>query len=182
MRSELPAFDELQEAVAVATEGLTVARILELGTGTGETARRVLERHPAARLTGIDGSAEMLAAARAVLPSDRTDDLLVRDIAADLPAGPFDLAISALAVHHLDGPAKAQLFCRIADILRPGGRFVMGDVIVPADPADAVTPLSPDYDLPSSKGDLVIWLQQAGLESRITWEQNDLAVFVAARP
>jgi SAM-dependent methyltransferase len=68
MRSELPAFHELQEAVAVATEGLTVARILELGTGTGETARRVLERHPAARLTGIDVSAEMLAAAAPCFP------------------------------------------------------------------------------------------------------------------
>lgn len=182
MRSEVPAFDEFQEHVAVATAGPTVTRVLELGTGTGETAGRVLERHPAARLTGIDVSAEMLATAREALPADRIDDLLVREIQDDLPEGPFDLVISALTVHHLDGPAKVHLFRRIAGVLRSGGRFVMGDVIVPDDPAAAVTPLTPDYDLPSTTQDLVTWLQEAGFETRVAWELKDLAVFVADRP
>jgi trans-aconitate methyltransferase len=96
MHSEVPAFDEFQERVAAATVGLTVNRILELGTGTGETARHVLERHPAARLTGIDMSAEMLARAQETLPSARIADLLVQGIQDDLPEGPFDLVISAL--------------------------------------------------------------------------------------
>ena len=42
MREDLPRYDELQETVAAATAGLEVRRILELGTGTGETARRLL--------------------------------------------------------------------------------------------------------------------------------------------
>ena len=33
------------------------------------------------------------------------------------PAGPFDLVASALAVHHLDGPGKAELFRRLAGVL-----------------------------------------------------------------
>jgi hypothetical protein len=37
-------------------------------------------------------------------------------------------------------PVKADLFARIAARLRPGGRFVLGDVVVPEDPADVVTP------------------------------------------
>jgi tRNA (cmo5U34)-methyltransferase len=177
MHAEVPAFDELQERVAAATAGQAVTRILELGTGTGETSRRVLERHPAASLTGIDISADMLAEARETLPPDRVADLLVQGIQEDLPKGPFDLVISALAVHHLQGPAKATLFRRVAGVLQPGGRFVMGDVVTPEDPTDAVTPLSEGYDFPSSKDDLLQWLRAAGLETRIVWKFKDLAVF-----
>jgi tRNA (cmo5U34)-methyltransferase len=181
MHSEVPAFDEFQERVADATIGLTVGRVLELGTGTGETARRVLVRHPTARLTGIDVSVEMLARARESLPSARITDLLVQGIQDDLPEGPYDLVISALTIHHLDGPAKADLFRRLGGVLRSGGRFVMGDVVVPANPMAAVTPLSPDYDLPSSIGELTGWLQEAGFETRVAWEFKDLAIFVADR-
>jgi tRNA (cmo5U34)-methyltransferase len=182
MHSEVPGFDELQERVAAASAGSTVTRILELGTGTGETSRRVLERHPAARLTGIDISQDMLAEARESLPSDRVAGLLVQGIQDDLPEGPYDLVISALAVHHLQGPAKAKLFRGVAGVLRPGGRFVMGDVVVPEDPADAVTPLSENYDFPSTKEALVQWLREAGLETRIVWELKDLAIFSAETP
>jgi hypothetical protein len=55
----------------------------------------------------------------------------------------------------------------------------MGDVVVPDDPAAAVTPLSPDYDLPSTPGELARWLQEAGFETRVEWEFKDLAIFIA---
>ncbi len=145
--------------MAAATAGLTVTRILVLGTGTGEIARPVLGRHRAARLTGIDVSEEMLERAREVLSPDQVENLFVQAIQDDLPRGPFDLVISALTIHHLDGPAKADLFGRLAVVLRPGGRFVMGDVVVPDDPENAVTPLSVAYDLPSTIGDLERWLR-----------------------
>jgi hypothetical protein len=38
---------------------------------------------------------------------------------------------SVLAAHHLGGPGKADLFRRVAAGLAPGGRFVLGDVVVP---------------------------------------------------
>ena len=56
-----------------------------------------------------------------------------------LPVGNIDLVVSALAVHHLDGAGKADLFARIPARRRSGGRFVLGDVVVPDDPADVVT-------------------------------------------
>src|SRR4051794_40351178 len=108
--SEVPAYSRLQDEVAAATGHLrsAVGRVLDLGTGTGETARRVLARHPDAALTGIDESEGMLAAARAVLGP--AADLRVARLEDELPSGPFDLVVSALAVHHLDGPGKADLF------------------------------------------------------------------------
>ena len=145
MAEEVPAYARLQDEVAAATAGLEVARALELGTGTGETARRVLAVHPDAALVGVDASADMLA--HADLPGA---DLRVARLEDPLPGGPFDLVFSALAVHHLDGPGKADLFARVAAVLAPAGRFVLGDVVVPEDPADVVTPIDGVYDRPSS--------------------------------
>ena len=88
------------------------------------------------------------------------------------PTESFDLVVSALAVHHLDGPAKADLFARVAERLRPGGRFVLGDVIVPVDPADAVTPIDPTYDRPSSTAEQLTWLAACGLDARIGWQHR----------
>src|SRR6185312_5810462 len=70
IHAEIPLYDEFQDAVAGAT-GAGASRVLELGTGTGETARRLLARHPSAILVGVDESASMLAAAREALPGDR---------------------------------------------------------------------------------------------------------------
>ena len=55
MREEVPDYERLQDETAAAT-GAGAQRLLELGTGTGETARRVLARHPAAVLVGLDAS------------------------------------------------------------------------------------------------------------------------------
>jgi tRNA (cmo5U34)-methyltransferase len=37
----------------------------------------------------------------------------------------------------------------VAGVLAPGGRFVFGDVVVPEDPADVVTPIDGVYDTPT---------------------------------
>ena len=175
MESELPDYYRLQDAAAAAT-GSGAARLLELGTGTGESALRVLARHPGASLVGIDESADMLRVARERLPDA---DLLVSRLEDALPDGPFDLVFSVLAIHHLDGPGQADLFERIAVVLDPGGRLVIGDVVVPDDPADATTPLSPDYDLPSRADDQLAWLADAGFDASVAWTAGDLAVIVA---
>jgi tRNA (cmo5U34)-methyltransferase len=177
MREEIPAYDRLQDQVARAAAGLRVELIMDLGVGTGETAARVLALYPAAALVGIDDSAAMLAHARARLGDDQ--DLRIGRLEQPLPTGTFDLVISALAVHHLDADGKRDLFRRIADSLRPGGRFVLADVVVPEHDDDAVTPLSPDYDLPDRAEDQLRWLEDAGLRARIVWSENDLVVIVA---
>ncbi|HUB05156.1 MAG TPA: Sua5/YciO/YrdC/YwlC family protein [Solirubrobacteraceae bacterium] len=179
IREDLPAYDSLQDEL-VGASGTGARRILELGTGTGETGRRLLARHPEAEFVGVDENEQMLAVARDALPGGRVS-LVPGRIEDPLPDGPFDLVASALCVHHLDGLAKAELFGRVRDALVPDGLFVLADVVVPVDPALATTPLTPGYDRPSPLADQLRWLAEAGLEPRVVWEHGDLAVVAARR-
>src|SRR5256714_2552128 len=179
MLAEIPRYAELQDRVASATEGAPAENVLELGTGTGETARRILTLHPAARWTGVDASEAMLTSARKALPAA---DLRRSRLEDPLPPGPFDLVVSVLAIHHLDGDGKADLFRRIADVLTPGGRFVLGDVVVPRREEDAQVEVDWVVDLPDRLDDQLGWLRDAGLEPETLWEWKDLAVVRATRP
>ena len=179
VRSDVPAYDVFQDSVAAAS-GAGAGRILDLGTGTGETARRVLARHPEAFLVGVDENEGMLAVASSQLPPERVD-LRVGRIEEPLPEGSFDVVITALCVHHLDGSGKADLFRRVHEAVVPGGLFVLGDVVVPVDPSLATTPLTPGYDRPSPLADQLGWLREAGFTPSVTWEQGDLAVVAARR-
>jgi tRNA (cmo5U34)-methyltransferase len=175
---EVPSYLELQQQVVAATSGLGADTILELGIGTGETARRVHELHPGARLTAIDSSAEMLGRAREVVAGD----LRLARLQDPLPDGPFDLVVSALAIHHLDSAEKQDLFRRIAEVLRPGGSFVLGDLVVPDSETDVVTQVDWDYDLPDRLDDQLDWLRAANLDPETRWSYKDLAVVRATRP
>ena len=176
MHAEVPGYDELEAAVVAATEGLAPRTVLELGTGTGETALRVLAQHPPARWTGIDENEAMLARARERLPEA---DLRLSRLEDPLPPGPFDLVVSVLAVHHLDGNGKRAVFTRVAQLC---DTFVLGDIVVPERAEDAMIEIDWVYDLPSSAADQVAWLREAGFdEIEVTPVRTDLAVFRATR-
>jgi tRNA (cmo5U34)-methyltransferase len=173
MHDEIPGYDELQDAVAGAVEG---TRILELGTGTGETALRILARLPAASWTGIDADEGMLGRARERLPHA---DLHLARLEDPLPEGPFDAVVSVLAVHHLDAHAKRDLFTRV---WRISDVFVLGDLVVPEDPDDAVIEVDGVHDVPSSVPEQLAWLREAGFDAEASYVRPDLAVLVARRP
>ena len=175
VRAEVPDYDRVQDELARATEGIDARRVLELGTGTGVTVA-ARPRTPSAR--AADRRGLQRAHARRGRPAGRRP----------APAGPArrrcprarsTSSFSALAIHHLDGPSKADLFARVAAVLAPGGRFVLADVVVPEDPADVVTPLDAGFDLPDTVPDLLRWMGDAGLRARVSWQARDLAVLVA---
>jgi tRNA (cmo5U34)-methyltransferase len=178
MREAVPGYDRLEDETLAAT-GVGAKSVLELGTGTGETARRVLDRHPDAQLIGIDASPGMVNVARDSLPSDRVK-LLVGRLEDPLPEGSFDLVVSALVVHHLEGTCKADLFRRIARRLDPAGRFVLADVVKPVDPSYVVTAIDPEVDHPSRLDEQLAWLEAAGLFPEVTWTHRDLVVIVGS--
>jgi tRNA (cmo5U34)-methyltransferase len=180
VRAALPAYDRLQDEVARAGADLAVTDALDLGCGTGETARRVLEGHRGARMVCVDRSARVLRQARKKL-SAREVYFRRQDLNDPLPATSFDLVTSALAIHHLDDPGKRRLFARIASVLSGRGRFVMADVVIPDDPADAVSPLDRRHDLPSRLNDQLTWMREGGLEPVLRWSERDLVVVAATR-
>ena len=119
----------------------------------------------------------MVAVARDTLPADRVS-VLVGDLEDPLPEGPFDLVVSALAVHHLHAESKADLFRRIADALEPDGRFVLADVVTPVNPSYVVTAIDPEVDYPSTLDEQLAWLDAAGISPEVTWTHRDLVVIV----
>ncbi len=180
IKAEVAGYDTLQQRL-VAASGDGAQRILELGTGTGVTAALLLEHHPGSFLVGVDERQDMLDVARSRLPGGRVE-LRVARLQDELPPGPFELVASALAIHHLDAGEKAGLFARVRQVLAPGGRIVIGDVVAPIDPNQARVPLTPGYDKPSSAADQLQWLAVAGLEPALIWEEGDLAVLVGTAP
>jgi tRNA (cmo5U34)-methyltransferase len=176
VRAELPRYDELQDRIADVASNLPVTTVLDLGCGTGETGRRVVDRHPGASLVGVDSSADMLSVARAVLPAATFIQSRLED---PLPAGPFDVVVSAFAVHHLPSAAKADLFRRVVNVLSPRGRFVLCDVVLPTAPVSTPVPLEPGVDIPDSVSDQIKWLHDAGLDASVVMTDADLAILQA---
>lgn len=107
-------------------------RILDLGCGDGLVAALLLDRFPAATLTGVDGSPPMLDRARERL-APYPGRWILRQSAMealdtlDLPAASFDAAIGVQSIHHLNGEEKQALFHTVARLLRPGGLFLLAD-------------------------------------------------------
>lgn len=162
IRAEVPRFDELQ-AAAVAAIPFPPGPVLELGVGTGETSRRLLEAHPGAEITGLDASPEMVFRAR-----DAGIEVRLARMEDPLPDGPWDLVIAVLSVHHLDSEGKRDLLRRVREQSRA---LVLGDV-VHAEPQ--ITPIEPGFDYPEDAEDLASWASGS-----VVWRGDDLAVIVA---
>jgi trans-aconitate methyltransferase len=115
--------------------------VLELACGEGLLAEAILERYPKAAVYGLDGSAEMLRAARARLArfGERFQAQFF-DLAREdwrQPGFPVQAVVSSLAIHHLDGPGKQALFRAVFSMLSPGGALLIADILLPASPAAA---------------------------------------------
>lgn len=113
-------------------EGLLV----DLCCGEGLLSRALLERFPRARVLAMDLSPAMLGQARAVLAGhgDRfaTQTFDLADRSWRTFPEPVHAFVSSLAIHHLDGAGKRQLFADLAAALKPGGALVIADLVEPA--------------------------------------------------
>ncbi len=184
MHSEVPDYERLQDAVAraCAEPPLPVRAMLELGTGTGETAGRMLRAQPDAELVGIDASRGMLEAAREALAGGPGDADTRRASRTRSRPDRFSSCSRPSPSTTSTDPARQRCSSAWQRSCAAGGRFVLGDVIVPVDPADIVTPIDDDgYDKPSTVADQLGWLEAAGFEARVAWAHRDLAVLVGER-
>ncbi|MCA9963264.1 MAG: class I SAM-dependent methyltransferase [Anaerolineales bacterium] len=113
--------------------------ILELCCGAGLLAEALLTRFPTVIVHGYDGSPEMLTHAKQQLADygdhfrPRLFDLADSSWRATEPT--YHAVVSSLAVHHLDGEQKQQLFADVYRMLLPGGVFLLADVVQPVSEA-----------------------------------------------
>ncbi len=110
-----PALDLLARVPAVAA-----ATVVDLGCGPGNVTAILKQRWPGAAVTGIDGSAAMLARAAEAAPDCR---FVQADMADWTPELPPDVIYSNAALHWLGG--HEALFPRLLGLLAPGGVLAM---------------------------------------------------------
>lgn len=128
----VPCFDDFYGAAlgCVRFEKERPLRVLDLGAGTGLLSEMVAAAYPAAQITLVDLSKNMLDFARERLGAYGDRFLFLNaDYSHDPLAGPFDLVISALSIHHLDAADKCRLFARCHQLLVDGGILVNADQV-----------------------------------------------------
>ena len=92
--------------------------VVDLGCGEGSLTASLARRWPGARITGVDSSPEMLAAAEASAVPGRLGFQL-GDVRDWTPAGPVDVVVSNAVLHWV--PGHPRLLARWAEALPPGG-------------------------------------------------------------
>jgi tRNA (cmo5U34)-methyltransferase len=149
IRAQVPRYDELQQQ-AIAAVPFSPERVLELGMGTGETTRRLIEAYPDAWVIGLDSSPDMVFRVRRDY-----DDVQLARMEDPLPDGPWDLVIAVLSISELSDDHLQALCRRVHEHSRS---FVIGDSFEP-DKLQA----------------LLDWTG-----GKVTWQADDLAVVAAS--
>jgi ubiquinone/menaquinone biosynthesis C-methylase UbiE len=121
-------FDRIHRAaLGMIPAELAPQAILDIGCGTGRLLRKLARRFPSANLIGVDPAERMIAEARRRTPGATFYVGQAEDL--PLPEASVDLVMSTTSFHHWRDQALGvrQVGCA----LRPGGCFVLADVLPP---------------------------------------------------
>jgi tRNA (cmo5U34)-methyltransferase len=201
--SLIPHYLELIDAAADGVD--VIARntpaVVDLGTGGGALAQRILKVRPKARLIGVDADAAMLATAtsrlRGRIQTIEEDFERVRIPRCDVVSASF-------ALHHVPtGGRKEALYRRCFTALRPGGMFVSADCFLANSAVMQkrhrqawINHLKRSYSPTKAETFLRTWakedvyftldrevelLRQAGFDVEVTWRKDSFAVVVGLK-
>jgi tRNA (cmo5U34)-methyltransferase len=189
IRRQVPRYDEIHDTVVSLLAVRPPRRVLELGTGTGTTALRVLDAFPEAEVVAVDVSEQMLEqatqrlAAYGIRFQPHRSDIVDPEL-----DGQYDAIVSVLAVHHLWADEKRHLFAHLWEHTAPGGIVILADAFRhasdllrqlydyprPQDPHEA------EHDHPDTTAEHLQWLSAAGFASvDVVWKYEDVGVLVA---
>ena len=171
---------------------------LNIASGDGALDELLLARFPRAHATLVDMSPVMLDGARARLGSYK-DRLASAQVDLSNPAWteqikpPFNVAVSTIALHNLEDPARMRvLYGEIAQVLAPGGAFFNLDYVrapssslwplyrqASTDPeAGFVMPIRGMRDFAGTVDEHLGWLREAGFNPvDCFWREFRLAIF-----
>lgn len=195
------AFPRALAAALVAQDRPDTAKLVDIGSGTGEFLAAFLDEFPAATGVWTDASTAMLDLARQRLAGygDRVEYHVV-DM-TELAAAPLptdaDVVLTSRAAHHLDRAGLVTFYRAASHLLAPGGWLVNLDHIGPATddwdqlfravrrrfqaPAKNARPHHHNYPLTSIR-DHHAALDAAGLTDReIAWRGLITVLFVARK-
>jgi ubiquinone/menaquinone biosynthesis C-methylase UbiE len=126
-------YNDLLDLVVVRCQVRKGDLVLDIGTGTGELAKRfALNR--GCRVIGLDPSTGMIKEACRKAIKGNWGDVRFQVVDAPFleipyPDGTFDAVGSTQAFHHLPEDQKPAALREMARVLRRGGRLAIGDVI-----------------------------------------------------
>lgn len=199
----IPHYSELLDAAAEAVD--IIARlapaVVDLGTGSGTLAQRILKVRPKARLIGIDADATMLEAASKRL---RGRIQTIEENFEQIRIPRCDVVSASFALHHIPtGRRKGALYKRCFTSLRPGGILVSADCYL-ADSGKVqqanrhawLDHLKKTYSAKKAENFLRTWakedvyftldreielLKEAGFSTEVTWRKDSFAVLVGLK-
>ena len=166
--------------------------VLDLGCGTGSLTATLARRWPAARILGVDSSAEMLARAAEHAEPGRVE--FVRgDVRSWQPSAPADVLVSNAVLHWV--PGHDRLLTGWAAALAPGGVLalqvpgnfgapthrLLADLCAAPRWADRLADAAPRRDAVLSPAAYFDVLADAGLSPDV-WETTYLHVLRGADP
>ena len=199
----IPHYFDLIEAAAAAVD--VVARqapaVVDLGTGSGALAQRILKVRPKARLIGIDTDASMLDSATRRL---RGKIQVIEDDFEEIRIPRCDVVSASFSLHHVPtGRRKAAVYKRCFQALRHGGMFVSADCYLAGSAQMRkrhreawLHHLQNTYTRRKAEGFLRTWakedvyftldreielLKEAGFGVEVTWRKDSFAVVVGLR-
>lgn len=153
--------------VVAAAELRPGERVLDLGSGTGHDALRAAGLvGPTGSVDGVDFTPEMLERARAAAAGQPNVAFHEGDIQRlPFPDASFDVVVTNCVVNLV--PEKRTVFAEARRVLRPGGRFVVSDIVFASEPHPSVCA---DDALACAcvggaalLGDYLRWLREVGL-------------------
>jgi tRNA (cmo5U34)-methyltransferase len=141
--ASIPYYEDMQNQVGSAVArhfGPKKMAILDLGTGTGATAKAILDANPACIVYAIDNEPSMIPSAKANLMKYGGRVVVAEESAKDyLSATPdrsYDAVVSGLMLHNLELIERLYIIEGIFHVLKPGGLFVNADKYALDDPKE----------------------------------------------
>lgn len=131
-------FRELRDRIVALAAPEVEDVVVDVGSGTGLLTLAVGPL--ACRVWAVDvapAMSEYLSAKAASAGLENIETVTASAVSLPLVDGCADVVVSNYCLHHLDELGKAQALGEVHRVLRPGGRFVFGDMMFTVSLADA---------------------------------------------